>query len=524
MNQDKFYRALSQLTDQDISPELFQELEQHLLSSDEARQQYREYMQLQSLVGLEIDVHHRDQKLLPVEKILSRQKRRAVQVAMLSAAAILVLGLLAMRFYLMPEPSSMDLVFQASPGTQFELSHGESQGEKPVGNLMQPGSSLKISQGAVELQFASGVKSVVMAPADLTLRSESELYLKEGRAWFHVPEQAVGFTVKTGDLDVVDLGTKFGVLAQPGQHDEVHVLKGKVEVSAQRLRKESRILLTGEACRIDPIGRLVDLPVKPSAFVDTLPDTLPYIHWSFDQPDEFQVKGSHPFTGDVAAIAVGGPESCQGPLGDALSLDSDGQHVSTNWPGFSGDRPRTVAFWIKLPLDGQPDGFGGIVGWGDNSQEGGKWALMARQNELGAGQLALFWGQSSVKTPTEIESEKWYHVLVSDSSRTDDRGVPDVKFYFNGKRVKNQHHSRLKDPVSTVTATVNAMPLTIGATIRHLSVKKRIRYLKAQIDELYIFDGAMSDEQARKFAEQQLSHQEKNRGDTPNKTQAIQQK
>lgn len=512
MNQEKFYRSLSQLTDRDISPELFHELEQYLLSSEQARQQYHEYMQLQSLVGLEIDVHHRNEKLLPIERILFRQKRRAVYVALVSAAAVILLSLVAMRFYLMPEPESRDLAFEVSPGTQFVLSHDSDQGEVPSGNLMQPGSRLQISQGTVELQFASGVKSVVMAPADLTMRSENKLYLKEGRAWFHVPEQAIGFEVKTGDLNIVDLGTEFGVLAQPGQHDEVHVLKGKVQVTAQRLRKGSEILTAGDARRIDPVGRLTDIPVKSTAFLNQLPDTLPYLHWSFDQEDGFQVKGTHPVVADVTTTAQESPLLVSGKNGRALLLNGGTQYVSTNWPGFSGARPRTVAFWIKLPEDGQPHEFAGILGWGDNTQKNAKWEVLTRQDPVNSrGRISIFWGQSSIKTGYVIPAGSWHHVVITDSGTVDLGREIVTEIYIDGERLKELYGDKSRKAMDTVTYTKDAIPFTVGVTIRHQSVESQRRFLKASLDELYIFDGAMTEQQIRQFVHTQISQSEKNK-------------
>jgi ferric-dicitrate binding protein FerR (iron transport regulator) len=103
MNQEEFHQALSRLADRDISPELFQKLEEYLLESEEARNDYREFMHLQSLIGLEINVHHGQQKVVPIERIISRQKRRALKVALLSAAAVFLIGMVTMRLFFVAE-------------------------------------------------------------------------------------------------------------------------------------------------------------------------------------------------------------------------------------------------------------------------------------------------------------------------------------------------------------------------------------------------------------------------------------
>ena len=286
MNQEEFHQALSRLADRDISPELFQKLEEYLLESEEARNDYREFMHLQSLIGLEINVHHGQQKVVPIERIISRQKRRALKVALLSAAAVFLIGMVTMRLFFVAEKVPT-LVFETSPGTQFELTHSGASDDLE-GAVLENGSRLTLRQGTVELNFASGVKSIVMAPADLTLHDDDTLFLNKGTAWFQVPKGAEGFTVKTKELNIVDLGTEFGVIATPDDHDALHVFKGKVKVTALRVRKESDTLTAGQACRIDPIGRLVSVKPEIEVFLTKLPTSFP----AYSGPMEF-TDGTH---------------------------------------------------------------------------------------------------------------------------------------------------------------------------------------------------------------------------------------
>ena len=286
MNQEEFHQALSRLADRDISPELFQKLEEYLLESEEARNDYREFMHLQSLIGLEINVHHGQQKVVPIERIISRQKRRALKVALLSAAAVFLIGMVTMRLFFVAEKVPT-LVFETSPGTQFELTHS-GVSDDLEGAVLENGSRLTLRQGTVELNFASGVKSIVIAPADMTLHDDNKLYLNQGTAWFQVPKGAEGFTVKTKELNIVDLGTEFGVIATPDDHDALHVFKGKVKVTALRVRKESDTLTAGQACRIDPIGRLVSVKPEIKKFLTVLPTSLP----AYSGPMEF-TDGTH---------------------------------------------------------------------------------------------------------------------------------------------------------------------------------------------------------------------------------------
>lgn len=52
---------------------------------------------------------------------------------------------------------------------------------------------------------------VVEAPCDLRLLAKDRVALGEGAAWFEVSAEAVGFSVETQQLTVIDLGTAFGI-------------------------------------------------------------------------------------------------------------------------------------------------------------------------------------------------------------------------------------------------------------------------------------------------------------------------
>ena len=493
---------IQDLVDGTISQEDYEILSAELKSNPEAMQLYLDYVDLANMVALDAEEKAEFTSVISIDQVINRQKRRSMKVAVLSAAAILMIGLVTMRLFFVAEKAPL-LVFETSPGTQFELTHSGGNDDLE-GAVLEEGSRLTLSQGTVELTFESGVKSIVMAPADFTLHDDDTLFLNKGTAWFQVPKGAEGFTVKTKDLDIVDLGTEFGVLAKPGEHDEVHVLKGKVEVTAKRLRMESATIVAGEARRIDPVGRLVAIPAKATAFITNLPKSLPYLHWSFDN-EEMQVEGTHPSAVDVVSTFQGAPESCSGKVGDALRL-GDGQHVDTDWPGFGGNRPRTVAFWIKLPKGGQPQDFAGIVGWGDNAGKESKWSVLVHQNRSDSkGKISIFWGNVSIQTGHVIPAESWHHVVMSDAGKVDENRRPIVQIYLDGKQMDTPRRGKFKDPVNTVTYTNDAVPFTIGSTIRHPRIAHRRRYLQADLDEIFIFDGVLSKAQVRQFYVEQIS-------------------
>ncbi len=106
-----------------------------------------------------------------------------------------------------------------------------------VGSALQPG-WLRLQSGLAQVVFYNGARVVLEGPAELQIISPSEAVCPIGRLLAEVPEPARGFRLKTDHLNVVDLGTAFGIDATHSR-TEVHVFKGKVEFSLGTTPKQS---------------------------------------------------------------------------------------------------------------------------------------------------------------------------------------------------------------------------------------------------------------------------------------------
>ena len=112
-----------------------------------------------------------------------------------------------------------------------------------VGSALEPG-TLRLESGLAQVVFYSGARVVIEGPAELQLVSSTEAVCPAGKLLAEVPEPAHGFHLKTSQLDVVDLGTAFGIDVIRGR-TELHVFKGEVEFSADKGAKQS--LTEGQA-------------------------------------------------------------------------------------------------------------------------------------------------------------------------------------------------------------------------------------------------------------------------------------
>ncbi len=181
-----------------------------------------------------------------MDRLLERQKKRALRIATFSGAAAVIAALVVSVYTILPGPPTARFVI--SPKTEFTLTHNTPEGEKvPDGRVMEPGSRLLVKRGTVQLNFASGVHGIVRAPADLTLREEDLVGLSHGTVWFEVPEEAVGFKVDTPEFLLTDLGTAFGIFSGHDRPDEVHVFEGEVEIKRHDGLGESVLVKTGGA-------------------------------------------------------------------------------------------------------------------------------------------------------------------------------------------------------------------------------------------------------------------------------------
>jgi hypothetical protein len=119
-----------------------------------------------------------------------------------------------------------------------------------VGSALGPG-WLRLESGLAQVVFYSGARVVIEGPAELRLVSPHEAFCPIGRLLAEVPEPARGFRLGTDHVNVVDLGTSFGIDASHGR-TEVHVFKGKLELlpgtgAKQSLSESEAAVVEGNA-------------------------------------------------------------------------------------------------------------------------------------------------------------------------------------------------------------------------------------------------------------------------------------
>jgi ferric-dicitrate binding protein FerR (iron transport regulator) len=116
---------------------------------------------------------------------------------------------------------------------------------------------VEIESGSLTLRFRSGATVVFRGAASMRIESDMLVRLDRGQATAQVPHWATGFTIETADVEVIDLGTQFGVSAHDDGTTDVVIFEGKVDVKPTGGSKQVlKRLNQGEAARINSSGAI----------------------------------------------------------------------------------------------------------------------------------------------------------------------------------------------------------------------------------------------------------------------------
>ncbi|MBI2823688.1 MAG: FecR domain-containing protein [Planctomycetia bacterium] len=193
-----------------------------------------------------------------------------ISIAAVFAAVALTLWLRAPRAIERPaEPLVADAPLYVAtllraPGCKWDTCQLPTE----AGARLFPG-RLRLAEGQALIEFDSGAHVLLKGPAVFELRSAMEARLLSGTVSVNVPEKARGFTVDTLSAKVIDLGTEFGLIAEPSGASEVHVLAGLVELESGSAGHASRAQVpAGQARRFESLAAATarDVPFDASLF------------------------------------------------------------------------------------------------------------------------------------------------------------------------------------------------------------------------------------------------------------------
>ncbi len=239
--------------DGQLSPEQWSALEEAVVADAELRREYVEQRWLHALLEAEGSRLSGllDDARAPIapERVVS-PFRPAVSLA--AAAAVALFGASLFLFWKSrPAPFVATLVEAQNcrwAGSDLPTVEGAGLGT----------GTLALTEGMATIRFKSGATVTLEAPSVLEVESAMKCRLVEGSVVADVPESAHGFTIDTAQMEVIDLGTRFGVTATPLGESNVFVFEGEVKVKRDDL-PEAKHVFAGSSL----VGRIGGLP-EPS--------------------------------------------------------------------------------------------------------------------------------------------------------------------------------------------------------------------------------------------------------------------
>ncbi|MCE5184515.1 MAG: hypothetical protein LLF76_00115 [Planctomycetaceae bacterium] len=204
-----------------------------------------------------------DATFLPVDPAASKNPaRRVSRFTFITFAASLAALLVVIIFLNLP---FLDPVEVATVTDSIKADYAADAIEKGS-RLTNRKGRYYLQEGISSIQFDCGASVVIEAPAEFELKSADRMILFSGRLYASVPRQAIGFTVRTLDSTVIDLGTEFGMFAVPMQGTELHVFKGKTQMALPR--SKAMLVTEGNAQRVETAtGRIQAIALGEGNFV-----------------------------------------------------------------------------------------------------------------------------------------------------------------------------------------------------------------------------------------------------------------
>lgn len=396
-----------------------------------------------------------------------------------------------------------------------------------------PNGKIAFDKGVAEIDFFCGATLIVEGPAELEIESDWSVRVFEGRVRANVPPAARGFIVKAADTEIVDLGTEFAI--EVGENDaRVEVIDGEVKLRGGV--HDGKHLLTGEGELLagsDNNAKLSENLSTELQFKERrqIAEEKRFTEWQNYsrklQTDERliayfpittsltnrSVRNQSPSGSQFDALTVGPVESTLGRFGPksaGLGFDRLGARVRTRIDGEF--QAFTFSCWVRIDRLGHRynalfmgDGFeNGEPHWQirddgrlmisvmvDDSQEIKHFSELERRVVTDAGLhknyiSEPFWDLS--------KSGQWFHLVA-----VYDPANRRVQQFVNGRVVCDE---QIVDRLLAKTLRIGPAEIGNWGQPFRKTPEFAIRNLHGTIDELAIFNAALSQEEISVMYEQ----------------------
>ena len=414
-NQDRAFRErVLRYQEKRLSAEELRELNQELRDNPERQAEFAEICETSRLI-------REASRGLPIRKARRSPRVRSFParrnwINHVGIAAILML-LLGLFWLLGSERGSKRGSDWGDAVARVEMISSDASIAVVDGAVIKEGallgkSWLQVDEGSLRLKFRSGALVTLEAPASFAIDSAMRSYLEFGKVDVFAPESAREFVVATNAMEVVDLGTRFGLKVDFDSGESVvEVTEGLVDLhlGSRGTQRQIQPLEAGWKAEVDGTGNILTMEARPRVMRRGQEALL--ARWQLDEISpggETTDSGPGGIDGILRGETAG--TTVPGRVGNALDMGDQGyldlsQHVDT----LSGLGSFTLTAWIRDPGDNVSI----LFSFSDGS------ASNRIQFNLNRRFLVYLWQDQSshwdsVAGPVDgWKPGQWYHVAVS---------------------------------------------------------------------------------------------------------------
>jgi hypothetical protein len=375
-----------------------------------------------------------------------------------------------------------------------------------------------LSDGYAQVKLNNGVTLILEGPVNMTFQSDKAITINEGSVVATVPLANKNFTINTPTAQFTESGVEYAVTVDSQGDSQVHVLQGNVK--AQGSNNNILSLSENQARTFDIKEQITTIKNNPEKYMRALPGkssiNTEYLHWSFDHKTNNQYACSGPGINKQCFPAIGrtlhhnnslstnsqGPEQINGQFGDGIYFNGENTWLETDFSGISGNAPRTVAFWVKVPKDFSKDHGYGILSWGLSHKQAA-WQISPNPEKIDGplGRIRVGSHDAEVIGTTDIRDGRWHHVAIVLYGGKDVDLSTHVLMYLDGNLEQSSKKSIAR--IYTLLQNPRSRPLMMGRNIgfEFDNEHKNKRFFKGYLDEVFIFNSALSQVQINQLME-----------------------
>ncbi|MCM8538058.1 MAG: FecR domain-containing protein [Lentisphaeraceae bacterium] len=526
---DEEIELLEQYCNESISDEDLQLLEDRLLDDADFREEARSYFAMDSFLNRDEEAVVPTSITTAQEPIAFKQKSKnyfwpmAIAASLSFVAALLILPAINQKTTTPAVAESQDVkasgfaVIDKMIGVEWESNSKVFQSGDAVGQ-----DKIKLKKGIVHLEFFSGASVIIEGPAEFDVNSSWRGFCHKGKLRANVPPAAHGFEINTPKSKVVDLGTEFGLDVQEGE-ESVVVFDGEVELYAKG--KDMKLLTAGKGIQTKNDTQKSISASNAESFIQTasLEDQHnakileKYSAWkkqSLKWTSDNRLISYYNFENEkssfVRNMTLNPKSNLDGKIiraervdgrweniedGGALEFKKPGSRARVNIPGeFSNF---TFAAWVRI--DSLNREWNSLF-MGDSYQigephwqinEDGSLVICVRINNKPKDYHVLYRTKKSIWDPSK--RGQWMHIstVYSPTQR-------EVRHYVDGKQI---YSKKITDKWFVDKLKIGPAEIGNWGQPTREDPKFALRNINGRIDELMLFDAALSSEEILKIYE-----------------------